>query len=98
MPGNLPSHSQKNYSSQAELNNNWTKVSSKELDQHKRKPKEKPNTTKKANTGSSKLPLPVATQLFQKRKVKTAESRFLDHSKISSNLYNTLKIYHSYSC
>jgi hypothetical protein len=43
----------------------------KEADQYKKKLKEKPNTPKKANTGSTKLPLPAATQLYWKRKVKT---------------------------
>jgi hypothetical protein len=35
-----------------------------EVYQHKMKPKEKPNTSKKANTDSAKLPLPVVTQLY----------------------------------
>jgi hypothetical protein len=35
-----------------------------EIDQHNMKLKEKLNTLKKANTGSTKLPLLVATQLF----------------------------------
>jgi hypothetical protein len=35
----------------------------KEEKQHKKELKEKPNTPKKANTGSAKLPLPAATQL-----------------------------------
>jgi hypothetical protein len=45
------------------------KYRTKEADQHKKKLKEKPNTPKKANTGSTKLPLPIATQLYWKRKV-----------------------------
>jgi hypothetical protein len=36
----------------------------KEVDQHTKKMKEKPNTPKKANTGSTKLKLPIATQLY----------------------------------
>jgi hypothetical protein len=40
------------------------KFHTKEADQHKVKLKEKPNTAKKANTGSTKLPLPNATQLY----------------------------------
>jgi hypothetical protein len=36
----------------------------KEKDQHKKELKEKPNTPKKVNTGSIKLPLPTATQLY----------------------------------
>jgi hypothetical protein len=47
------------------------KYHTKEADQHKKKLKEKPNTPKKANTGSTKLPLLIATQLYLKRKVKT---------------------------
>jgi hypothetical protein len=43
----------------------------KEADQHKNKLKGKPNTTKKANIGSTKLPHPIATQLYWKRNVKT---------------------------
>jgi hypothetical protein len=45
--GSLPAQPQKMYSSQPELNNNWTKASQKKL-------KEKPNT------GSIKLSLPIA--------------------------------------
>jgi hypothetical protein len=44
MPGSLPDQSQKMYTSQPKLNNNWT--------------------PKKANTGSTKPPLPIATQLY----------------------------------
>jgi hypothetical protein len=47
------------------------KYHTKEADQHKNKVKENPNTPKKANTGSTKLPLPIATQLYWKRNVKT---------------------------
>jgi hypothetical protein len=47
------------------------KYHTKGADQHKKKLKEKPNTPKKENTGSTKLLLPVATQLYWKRKVKT---------------------------
>jgi hypothetical protein len=43
----------------------------KEEDQHKKKLKEKPNTPKKENTGATKLPLPIATELYWKRKVRT---------------------------
>jgi hypothetical protein len=57
------------YSSQPELNNNQTKISYKREDQHK-KVKEKPNTLNKVNTVSTKLPLPVTTQLYKQRKVK----------------------------
>jgi hypothetical protein len=42
-----------------------------EADQYKKELNEKPNTPKKANTGSTKLPLPTTTQLCWKRKVKT---------------------------
>jgi hypothetical protein len=59
------------YSSQLELNETGLKHRTKEADQHKKELKEKPNTPKKANTGSTKLPLPSATQLYWKRKVKT---------------------------
>jgi hypothetical protein len=70
MPGSLPAQSQKMYSSQPELNSNWTKVSYKRgrLTQEET---EKPNTPKRVNTGSTKLALPIATQLYWKRKVKT---------------------------
>jgi hypothetical protein len=37
--------------------------------------KEKPNTQKRANTGSTRLSLPIATQLYQKRKVKTNNTK-----------------------
>jgi hypothetical protein len=40
------------------------KNDTKEVDQHKKKLKEKPNTTKKVNTASTKLPLPIDTQLY----------------------------------
>jgi hypothetical protein len=49
----------KMYSSQPELNNNWTKI----YERYKKKPKEKPNTPKKTNTDSTKFPLQVATQI-----------------------------------
>jgi hypothetical protein len=49
------------YSSQPELNNSWTKISYK-TDQHKKKLKKKPNTPKEANTGSTKVPLPIHYQ------------------------------------
>jgi hypothetical protein len=38
------------------------KYRAKEADQHKKELKEKPNTPKKANTGSTKLPLPIKVQ------------------------------------
>jgi hypothetical protein len=37
--------------------------------------KQKPNTAKKANTGSTKLPLPIDTQLYLKRKLKTNNTK-----------------------
>jgi hypothetical protein len=40
------------------------KYHTKEAGEQKKKLREKPNTPKKANTGSTKLPLPVATQLY----------------------------------
>jgi hypothetical protein len=46
---------------------NGLQYHTKEADQHKKEMKEKPNTPKKANTGSTKLPLPIATQLYWKR-------------------------------
>jgi hypothetical protein len=52
------------YSSKPELNNNWTKISYKRGRSTQEIPKERPNTPKKANTGSNKLPLPVAMQLY----------------------------------
>jgi hypothetical protein len=42
----------------------WLKYRAKDTDQQKKELKEKPNTPKKANTGSTKLPLPTATQLY----------------------------------
>jgi hypothetical protein len=36
----------------------------KEIDQHKKKLKEKPNTPKKANIDSTELPLSIPTQLY----------------------------------
>jgi hypothetical protein len=47
------------------------KYHTKEADQHKKELKEKPNTPKKANTGSTKVPFPITTQLYWKRNVKT---------------------------
>jgi hypothetical protein len=41
------------------------KYRTKEPDQHKKELKEKPNTPKKANTGSTKLPLPIASHLLE---------------------------------
>jgi hypothetical protein len=63
MPGSLPAQSQKMYSSQPKLKDNGLKYHTKEADQHKKKLKEKPNMPKEANTGSTKLPLPITTQL-----------------------------------
>jgi hypothetical protein len=40
------------------------KYHTKKAEQHKKELKEKPNTPKKANTGSTILPLPTATQLY----------------------------------
>jgi hypothetical protein len=40
------------------------KYCTKEADQHKKDLKEKPNTPKKTNTVSTKLPLPTDTQLY----------------------------------
>jgi hypothetical protein len=40
------------------------KYHTKEADKHKKELKEKPNTPKKANTDLTKLPLPIATQLY----------------------------------
>jgi hypothetical protein len=52
------------------------KYHTKDVDQQKKKLNEKPNTPKKANTGSTKLPLPIATHLYNKRRgKKTSESR-----------------------
>jgi hypothetical protein len=64
MPGSLPAQLQRMCSFQSELNNG-TKVS------YKEKLKKKSNTPKKANTGSTKLPIPIITQLYWKRKVRT---------------------------
>jgi hypothetical protein len=47
------------------------KYRTKEADLHKEELKENPNTPKKANTGSTKLPLPTAKQFYWKKKVKT---------------------------
>jgi hypothetical protein len=44
------------------------KYRTKEAEQHKKELKEMTNTPKRANTGSTKLPLPIATQLYWKRK------------------------------
>jgi hypothetical protein len=51
------------FPSQPELNNNWIKVSYKQGRSTQDETK-KPNTQKKAKTGSTKLPLPIATQLY----------------------------------
>jgi hypothetical protein len=69
MPGTLPEQSQKKLI----LPNLTTglRYCTKEADKHKKKLKEKSNTPRKADTGSTKLPLPIATQLYRKRKVKT---------------------------
>jgi hypothetical protein len=44
-----------------------------ELDHHKMKLKQRPNTAKKLNTESTNLPLPIATQLM--KKVKTNSTK-----------------------
>jgi hypothetical protein len=56
MPGQL----QKMYSSQPEKITTGIKYHTKEVDQHKKKLKEKPNTPKKATTGSTKLQTPTS--------------------------------------
>jgi hypothetical protein len=40
------------------------KYHTKEADEHKKGLKEKPNMSKKVNSGSTKLPLPTTTQLY----------------------------------
>jgi hypothetical protein len=40
------------------------KYSTREVDQHKKKLKEKPNISKKANIVSKKFPLPITTHLY----------------------------------
>jgi hypothetical protein len=65
----------KNYSPQPELNNR-TKVSYKRCRSTEEETKrEKPNTPKKVNTGSAKLPLPAGTRLYDKRKVNISSSK-----------------------
>jgi hypothetical protein len=56
--------SQKMYSSQPELNNNWTKVSYKRGRSTQEETKRETNTPKKANTGLIKPPLQTTTQLY----------------------------------
>jgi hypothetical protein len=59
MPGSLPAQSQKKYSSQPELNDNWTKAS------YKRGRSTQEETEREAkHAGSTKLPLPITTQLY----------------------------------
>jgi hypothetical protein len=58
MPGSLPGKSQTINSSTG------LKYRTKEADQHKKELKEKPNMSKKADTGSTKLPLSTARQPY----------------------------------
>jgi hypothetical protein len=46
----------------------------KEADQHKKKLKGMPNIPNKT-TGSTKLPLPISTQLYWKKEVKTKQQK-----------------------
>jgi hypothetical protein len=63
------------YSSQPELNDNWTKVSYKRgRSTQKETEREAKHNQKKANTGSTKLKSPIATQLYWKGEVKTNSS------------------------
>jgi hypothetical protein len=76
MPGSLPGQSLKMNSSQPELNDNWTKISYKrgrptQKGTEREAKHAKESEPRKANTGSTKLPLPPATQLYWKRKVMT---------------------------
>jgi hypothetical protein len=66
IPGSLTAQPQQMYSfqpsQQFHYHSQANAYHTKEVDQHKKKMKEKPNTPKKANTGSTKLP--TATQLY----------------------------------
>jgi hypothetical protein len=64
VPGSLSVQSQTIYSFQPQLNNNWTKVSYKRGRTKWEETEIEENTPKKANTGSTELPLPIATQLY----------------------------------
>jgi hypothetical protein len=59
MTGRLPGKPQNMNSSQPELNPTGLMYRTKEADQHKKELEEKPNTPNKANTDSTKLPLPA---------------------------------------
>jgi hypothetical protein len=62
MSGSLPAQSQQMYSSLPELNDTWTKVSYKRSRSRQEGTEREAKHTKKTNTGSTKLPLPIATQ------------------------------------
>jgi hypothetical protein len=57
--------------SQPELNDNWTKVSYKRGRTTQEENERGAKHAKKANTGSTRPPLPIAKQVYWKREVKT---------------------------
>jgi hypothetical protein len=59
------------YSSQPELNYNWTKVSHKRGRSTQEENEREAKHAKQREHWLKKLPLPTATQLYWKRKVKT---------------------------
>jgi hypothetical protein len=69
--------SQKNLFSQPELSN-WTRVSYKSRRSTEGETKREAKYTKeRESTGSTKLPLPIVTQIYKKRKVKINRKPFL---------------------
>jgi hypothetical protein len=75
MPGSLPAQSQKMYSSQPELNN-YTEVLYKRGRSTQEETEREAKRTKESEHWLNQTLLPIATQLYWKRKVKTtAESR-----------------------
>jgi hypothetical protein len=53
------------------------KYDTKEADQHKKELEENSNTAKKANTGTTKLPLTTATHRYWKSEVKTNSRKLI---------------------
>jgi hypothetical protein len=70
----LHSHKKYIFPKQNEITNGL-KYHTKKVDQQKKKLKEKPNTPKKANTGSTKIPLLIAMQLYKKKKMELSSRK-----------------------
>jgi hypothetical protein len=71
MPGTLPGQSQKINSSQPELNDNWTKISYKRGRSTPEETEREAKHAKESEHWLDQIPLPIATQLYWRKKVKT---------------------------